>query len=99
LRPADGWDESEALALAAAVEADSEHSIARGIVNSAAERGLALPAGVEGFEAIKGAGVRARYDGQEMYVGGPNLLESLELEMPARLDALPRRRAPRGSRW
>jgi P-type Cu2+ transporter len=72
----DGWDEGEALALAAAVEADSEHSIARGIVNSAAERGLALPAGVEGFEAIKGEGVRARVDGSEMYVGGPRLLES-----------------------
>jgi P-type Cu2+ transporter len=80
-----GWNEEEALAMAAALEADSEHSIARGIVDSAAERGLSLPQGVEGFEAIKGKGVRARYDGQEMYVGGPNLLDSLALEMPAPL--------------
>jgi P-type Cu2+ transporter len=92
----DGWDEGEALALAAAVEADSEHSIARGIVNSAAERGLALPAGVEGFEAIKGEGVRARLDGQEMYVGGPNLLQSLGLAMPERLDAFSREAGGKG---
>jgi P-type Cu2+ transporter len=80
-----GWGEEEALAMAAALEADSEHSIARGIVNSAAERGLSPPQGVEGFEALKGRGIRARVDGQEMYVGGPNLLESLGLAMPAPL--------------
>lgn len=39
---ANGWDENQALALAAAVEADSEHTIARGILRTAEERGLAL---------------------------------------------------------
>ncbi|MGH7576622.1 MAG: HAD-IC family P-type ATPase, partial [Longimicrobiales bacterium] len=45
--------EDEALELAAAVERDSEHSLARGILSSAEERGLEIPAARE-FEAIPG---------------------------------------------
>jgi Cu2+-exporting ATPase len=79
---AGGWDENEALALTAAVEGDSEHTIAKGIRLSAEERGVQVPAGILDFEAIKGRGVRARYNGQDVYVGGPRLLEMLELELP-----------------
>ena len=81
---ADGRSEAEALALAAAVESDSEHTIARGVRKSAAERGLSLPA-VSDFEALKGRGVRAQRDGQTVYVGGPRLLEMLDLPLPAEL--------------
>jgi len=63
----DGWDEKEALALTAAIEGDSEHTIARGIRHSAAERGLDLPE-VSAFEAIKGRGVRATWQGREAYI-------------------------------
>jgi Cu2+-exporting ATPase len=84
---ADGAGEKEALALTAAVEADSEHTIARGIRRAADERELALPE-VSDFEAIKGRGVRASYDGQIVYVGGPRLLEMLELGAPPSLTAL-----------
>ncbi len=69
-------DENTALALAAAVEGDSEHLIAQAVRRAAEERGLALPQ-VSGFEAIKGRGVRATVDGQRVYVGGPRLLEML----------------------
>ncbi len=69
-------DENAALALAAAVEGDSEHLIAQAVRRAAEERGLALPQ-VSGFEAIKGRGVRAMVDGQRVYVGGPRLLEML----------------------
>jgi len=87
---AGGRSADEALALAAAIEGDSEHTIARGIRRSAEERGLSVPAGeVRDFEAIKGRGVRARIgdrvDGQDMYVGGPRMLEMLELAVPAEL--------------
>ena len=75
----DGWDENEALALAAAIEGDSEHMIARGIRQAAEDRQLALPH-VTGFEAIKGRGVRAGNNGHTSYVGGPRLLEMLELQ-------------------
>lgn len=71
----DGMDEAEALRLAAAVERDSEHPIARAIVASAEERGITPPA-AEGFAAIPGRGVRARVEGRDLMVGGPNLLEA-----------------------
>jgi len=77
----EGWAEDEALALTAAVEADSEHAIARGIRSAAEERG-AEPPPVSDFEAIKGRGVKAQHDGQTVYAGGPRLLEMLELQAP-----------------
>jgi Cu2+-exporting ATPase len=80
----EGWDENEALALAAAVEHDSEHTLARGITQAAQERDLTLP-DVRDFEALKGRGVRADHDGQTFHVGGPRLLEMLSLEPPESL--------------
>ncbi|MGD8464255.1 MAG: copper-translocating P-type ATPase [Anaerolineae bacterium] len=77
----DGLGEEEALSLTAAVEGDSEHTIARGIRRAAEERELSLPK-VSDFEAIKGRGVRASRDGHTLHVGGPRLLEMLELEVP-----------------
>jgi Cu2+-exporting ATPase len=78
---ADGWDGTDALALTAAIEGDSEHTIARGIRRSAEEKELSLPQ-VSNFEAIKGRGVQAQHNGHPVYVGGPRLLEMLELELP-----------------
>jgi Cu2+-exporting ATPase len=82
---ADGWEEDQALALTAAIERDSEHMIAKGIRQTAEAKDLSLPSGVSDFEAIKGRGVRAERDGQALYVGGPRLLEMLELELPKKL--------------
>jgi Cu2+-exporting ATPase len=78
---ADGVDEGELVRLAAAVERDSEHLIAQGIVRSASERGLARTR-AEGFEALPGRGVRARVDGRALFVGGPALLRELAVEPP-----------------
>ena len=69
----DGTDRSRALALAAAVEADSEHMIAQGIRQQAAQEHVAIPK-VSRFEALKGRGVRAHLDGHLLSIGGPNLL-------------------------
>ncbi|WP_049972775.1 copper-translocating P-type ATPase [Haladaptatus cibarius] len=80
----DGIDEAEALRLAAAVESDSEHMIARAIREAAAERGIDAPA-ADDFEAMKGRGVRATVESQEVYVGGPNLLGHLDRDVPANL--------------
>jgi P-type Cu2+ transporter len=78
---ADGTSEDEALALAAAIEGDSEHMIAQAINRTAEEHGLSLPP-ISNFEAIKGRGVQADLDGQTVFVGGPRLLEMLEIELP-----------------
>jgi P-type Cu2+ transporter len=68
----------EALRLAAAVERDSEHTIAQGIVKSAGDQKLSVPK-AEQFEAIPGHGVRAVVEGQEFYMGGPAMLKRLAL--------------------
>jgi Cu2+-exporting ATPase len=81
LRAADR-DEEELLALAASVEADSEHPLARAIVRAAEERGIERRS-VTGFEAIAGRGVRGSVGGRSVAVGGPRLLEELGLEATA----------------
>jgi Cu2+-exporting ATPase len=91
----DGWSEDRALALTAAVEGDSEHTIARAIRRSAEARRLPTPRPAE-FEAIKGRGVRARVDGYELHVGGPRLLEGLQVELPPPLGEFERRAGEQG---
>ena len=81
---ANEWQEKQALGVALAVEGDSEHLIARGIRRAAQERSLTPPP-VSDFEAIKGRGIRAIYDGRTVYVGGPRLLEMLQSELPESL--------------
>jgi P-type Cu2+ transporter len=91
----EGFDEEDALAMAAAIESDSEHMIARAINKTAKERGLSLPS-VTDFEAIKGRGVRAIVDGQPAYVGGPRLLEMLEVELPEEIAGFGKEVADKG---
>ena len=92
---ADGLAPDQALRLAAAVEADSEHAIAQGIVRAARDRGLAVPR-AEAFEAIPGMGAKARVDGTELYVGGPALLAARSLGLPPALREAADRAARRG---
>jgi Cu2+-exporting ATPase len=75
----EGWEEEKALAIAAALEGDSEHLIARTIRNKAGEN-KPTDIKVKDFEAIKGRGVKARVDGHIAYIGGPKLLEMLSLK-------------------
>ena len=79
-------DEAEVLRLAAAVEADSEHPLARAIVAEAAGRGIDAPAAAD-FESLAGRGARARVDGRPVAVGGPVLLADLELASIAATEA------------
>jgi P-type Cu2+ transporter len=72
------------LALAAAVEADSEHPLARAIVSAA--DGMVVPR-AEGFTALTGRGVEATVEGQRYAVGGPALLRERGLTVPPGLEA------------
>jgi Cu2+-exporting ATPase len=73
-----GADETEVLRLAASVEADSEHPLARAIVAAARDRGIE-PSAAIAFEALAGRGARANVDGKDAAVGGPRLLSDLGL--------------------
>jgi Cu2+-exporting ATPase len=77
-------DDQEALALAAAVEGDSEHLIAEALRQEA--EGLPVPE-VSEFEAIKGRGVRATVGARVVAVGGPRYLEAEDLAVPGDLEA------------
>ncbi|HRQ33582.1 MAG TPA: HAD-IC family P-type ATPase, partial [Anaerolineales bacterium] len=55
------------------------HIIARAIRDAAKEKNLHLPV-VSDFEAIKGRGIRAKHNGKDLWVGGPRLLEMLNLQ-------------------
>jgi Cu2+-exporting ATPase len=82
--PAEGAAEADVLAIAAAVEADSEHPLARAIVEGARRRGIDA-ARATGFESLPGRGAKATVGGSESHVGGPRLLEQLGVELPEEL--------------
>ena len=71
-------DEDEVLRLAGAVEADSEHPLARAIVSAARKRGGHARA--SDFRSITGRGVEATVEGQRYAVGGPALLRERNLD-------------------
>lgn len=76
LELAAGFDRSHVLAAIAAVEAKSEHPIARAIVEAAEVEGLALPA-VFAFESVTGFGVRAMVDGTRIEIGADRYMTEL----------------------
>jgi Cu2+-exporting ATPase len=82
----DGISEADALGIAAGLEGDSEHMIARAIRAYAQERGVS-PASVSRFESIAGRGVKAVVEDVPYFIGGPRLLESLRLHVPAALES------------
>lgn len=91
----DGRSEDEVLALAAAAEGDSEHALARAIVEEAISRKLDIPV-VHRFEAIAGRGVRAEVNDKFVHIGGPRLLESLGHRVDESLDGWAKSRAAEG---
>jgi Cu2+-exporting ATPase len=94
---AGGRDRDAVLAVAAAAEGDSEHPVARAIVDAARDRDLDVAAAT-GFEAITGRGVTATVAGAEIAVGGPALLDHLGLTEPDEIaDTADRWRSDGGS--
>jgi len=73
INPALDLHENEFLALVAAVESNSEHPLARAIVESANEKELSL-SNVVDFESITGGGVHGTVDGKHILIGKQDLL-------------------------
>ena len=77
-------DPDTALALAGAVESDSEHPLARAIVTAAREKG-SVPKASE-FRSMTARGVEATVDGRVLSVGGPKLLQERDAKIPLAIE-------------
>ncbi|WP_426504490.1 heavy metal translocating P-type ATPase [Dactylosporangium sp. McL0621] len=82
--PAPGTDAAEVLRTAGALEAASEHPIARAVTTAATDRHGTLPA-VDGFANVEGLGVRGTVNGRAVIVGRAQLLLAEGLTIPAEL--------------
>ncbi|MEQ9825890.1 MAG: copper-translocating P-type ATPase [Puniceicoccaceae bacterium] len=82
----DGVEVKNLLRLAAAVESQSEHPLARAVVDKAKADGLELP-DITDFESTTGGGVEASVEGELIRVGKRSFLESANIAIP---DALGR---------
>ena len=71
--------EAELLALTASVERNSEHVIAKAIVEYSKAKGIAVPESKD-FKAIPGKGAKAEVNGKTVYVGSPSMLTDLNLK-------------------
>lgn len=91
----EGTSDEEALGIAAGVESESEHPIARGIIRTASERKLDLPQ-ADGFRAVTGKGVAASIDGIEYHMGGPALLKAEDAQVSEALRKAAEAAASRG---
>ncbi len=80
-----GTSESELISFAAAVEANSEHPLAKAIVGEAGRTSV-LPLHASNFESLAGRGARAVVDGKATVVGGPALLAEAEVRPPAEVE-------------
>lgn len=89
-------DKQELLGIAAAIEAESEHPIARAIVKAAMEQKVSLPP-VSAFTSLAGRGAKATIAGRhEAYVGGPRLVEELQATMPEGIEQASRLASSQG---
>lgn len=71
----------ELLAVAAAVEMESEHPIAQAIVATAKERKITVPSATN-FTSLAGRGAKATVDHATIHVGGPRLIDELSATIP-----------------
>ena len=73
-------DEREVLAVAAAVERESEHPLARAVVRHAHDRRVAVPR-ARGFRNVPGHGAAADVDGRHVLVGNARLMAAEGTEL------------------
>lgn len=83
---ADGQRDDDVLADAAALQAGSEHPLARAVLDAAATRGLA-PHAASGLRAVPGRGIEGEVGGRALRLGSSRWLDEIGLTPPAALAA------------
>ncbi len=78
---AEGADEADVLALAAAIEVQSEHPIGRAVMEAAKARGVAIPAAADVI-AVPGRGIEGVVEGARVRVGSPSFVSSAAPGLP-----------------
>ncbi|MBS4168541.1 heavy metal translocating P-type ATPase [Parachlamydia sp. AcF125] len=73
------WKEKDLLYLAAGIEQNSEHPLARAIVEGAKRRSISL-AKSEGFISVAGGGVKGKIEGREVFIGKLHFLKQLNIQ-------------------
>jgi len=76
-----GHTKSEVLSIAASMEANSAHPIARAITKEAAENNIDIIK-TERFRSIQGMGLEASINGKKYFLGSRNFFDSLGLPLP-----------------
>jgi Cu2+-exporting ATPase len=84
---APGTTEDDLIALAAAVESNSEHPLARAIVAEAKRRSVTQLSATN-FEALPGRGAEALVEGKIVVIGGPRLLTEAKVTVPPVVEKL-----------
>ena len=79
VNPDIGLNDNEFLAIVAAVESNSEHPLARSIVDAANEKELVLSE-VFNFDSVTGGGVHGTVDGKQVLIGKQDLLRDKDVE-------------------
>jgi Cu2+-exporting ATPase len=75
-----GVSEAELLEMAYAIESNSEHPIAQGIVKEGLKRGITRKS-VTDYQNVTGQGLKAKIDGQEILIGSPGLMRSQKISI------------------
>ena len=86
LIPASGVDEQQLLRMAASLEQNSEHPLARAIVEEANEKRIALKP-VDDFQSTTGGGVSGRIGGRKSLIGKEKFLAETGIPIPSELSA------------
>ncbi|HLR15942.1 MAG TPA: heavy metal translocating P-type ATPase [Bacillota bacterium] len=82
----EGFQEDDVLQLIATAENESEHPLARAIVQGVIEKGIDLLQ-VDDFEAIPGHGIQATIAGQEIFVGTRKLMANKQIALPSKTES------------
>lgn len=78
--PMNGWNETDVLAVVAAVEKNSEHPLAVALTNGAVKKGISFPTATD-FQAITGRGVEAKVEGKRIFIGTRRFMKEQNIDL------------------